>query len=376
MIYSKDIQISYLGSPINFTLPIESFIYKDEDRYTPVIATNFLLQVRISQDLYNSNSVLRLFVNDRDGNYTEFFFSKCKLSDGYYYANTTVLIGGIDKLVNFTIYNNDDLLADSNWNNVNPSFSDVIKNITFTNKTNDYNCVFKEDLSTLKLTSYSTTIDKAEITYNRDDLTYDISIKTNFDDVCTVSVRDFDTDEIIHEEETNFYIEQVIQIDKDLMIGTTCYVKLIYQNNIIAKSDIYLYYTTFKKINNFNQTIECGFIPDGIKVLDNQTDFQNQKYNNTLLYSMPYVTRVLTIGSSIGIPNFLYIRLSYIFACSTFFIGNILYKRSFDSDLELIEGTYKGLGFYKITLETENNYSQIEESTGDIFDYTYNDSFN
>jgi hypothetical protein len=84
----------------------------------------------------------------------------------------------------------------------------------------------------------------------------------------------------------------------------------------------------------------------------------------------------LTIGSLIGIPNFLYIRLSYIFASSTFFIGNIPYKRSFDSDLELIEGTYKGLGFYKITLETENNYSQIEESVGDIFDYTYNDSFN
>lgn len=378
MIYSSDIQIPFVGCPINFTMPIDSAFYPYEAIYTPSLINNTLIQIRISQSLYESTSILSLLMTDRDGTERTFYFNKCKLSNGYYYANTFLLIGFTSRMANFKIYDNDELLADSNWYSINTQYQDSLKTINVTNDSNDFNTIFVESLDYLYISNSNSNFYAGNIQYDSENNKFTSNINSTIRGGVLIEV--LDDNGII--KWSNFIViaidlvDFVVEIDETGILNNNCKIRFTLDDNIISESQLYIWGEKFTRNNTFSQDVECGFKPSGIKVSDEQNDFQNQNYVNNVVFSRPYTTKTLTIGEKLGIPTFIYQRLAYFFACSSIRVGSLSYNRAKDSDLELIEGTYDGLGFYKIDLQGQNTYSQTDDITGHIFDDTFNETFN
>jgi hypothetical protein len=108
----------------------------------------------------------------------------------------------------------------------------------------------------------------------------------------------------------------------------------------------------------FKLCVECGFIPSGFKVKSNKEDFTDQNMDNSVIFAMPYETEILTLGDSLGIPNWLVRKLNYIFMLQTVLIDSIQYVPTPEANIELVEGTYKGLGIYSIELQKTNTFYQ------------------
>lgn len=108
----------------------------------------------------------------------------------------------------------------------------------------------------------------------------------------------------------------------------------------------------------FQLYVECGFMPDGFKVKSNKEDFVDQNMDNSVIFAMPYETEMLTIGDSLGIPNWLARKLNYVFMLETVKIDSIQYTPAPETNLEMVESTYKGLGVYSIELQKINTFYQ------------------
>jgi hypothetical protein len=175
MIYSQEILLSDIGSPITFVFPDEANVYKYELDYIPKLCENFPMQIRISQALYNSTSTIRLDIRDKFRLVDSFYFSKSKLSDGYYYATSNILIGTEHKFVWFELYAGDELLADTTipytdnvifWE-LNPVYNDPLKTLSYSNSKNKLNVVFNESLSQIDIPSRNTKLISAKILINK-----------------------------------------------------------------------------------------------------------------------------------------------------------------------------------------------------------------
>lgn len=175
MIYSKEILLSDIGSPLTFVFPDEANVYKYELDYTPKLCENFPMQIRISQALYNSISTIRLDIRDKFRLVDSFYFSKSKLSDGYYYATSNILIGTEHKFVWFELYAGDELLADTTipytdnvifWE-LNPVYNDPLKTLSYSNSKNKMNVVFNESLSQIDIPSRNSKLISAKILINK-----------------------------------------------------------------------------------------------------------------------------------------------------------------------------------------------------------------
>lgn len=379
MIYSKDVQFSFIGCPINFTLPLDSTMYQEQFKYTNSLITNQIVQIRISADLYNSNKEIYLISEDRDGNTQRYDFQKNMLSNGFYYAQCYLLIGGQEKYVNYKLYCDDginsDVLADSNWYYINPKYDDNIKTLKCTHKSNDFNVVFNESLDIINLPISGLPTTYAEVTYQQNNNRFRIRIFTDISDALDVYIFDDDSNELFHESKVYSPYSDSLITDT-ILLNKNCKVIISSGSNIICNSLYYLYGEKFTRTNTFNLDIECGFLPSDSSLKDEQNDFQQQSFNNKLVFSRPYIEKTLTVGSKLGINKFTYYRLGHFLGCTSFIIGSLNYMRCKDSDLELIENTYQGLGFYKINLQTNNTFSQVDEIVGHIFDYTYPEQFN
>jgi hypothetical protein len=330
-------------------------------------------------------------MTDRDGNESTFPFYKLKLSNGYYYANCIILIGYTERYVNFQIMSDDEVLADSNWHYLNPNYSELIKTVKAYNRKNDFNTIFNEKLETLTIRSEVSGISYSEVEFTPNafpnaDYSFFVTstingqyqaqiVDTDGDYISGISFNITDSNPLLvtinsnYSEDESGLARRIIILNSDEeIIGSTFYYNFTVK---FGFPDIHFY-----RQNTFIQDVECGFIPNGLSVRDEQSDFENQNYINTVVFSRPYIVKTLTIGAKLGINTFTFERLAYFFACSSIKIGSLSFKRAKDSDLELIEGTYKGLGYYKIDLQGENNFSQIDDTNGGIFDYTFNETFN
>jgi hypothetical protein len=79
---------------------------------------------------------------------------------------------------------------------------------------------------------------------------------------------------------------------------------------------------------------------------------------NEVVYGDTYVVQGLTIGSGMGIPNWLRQKIDMLSLLDTFKVGSDEYTRIQGSKMELVEQTKHGLGIYKLDLQTEINYLQ------------------
>jgi hypothetical protein len=108
----------------------------------------------------------------------------------------------------------------------------------------------------------------------------------------------------------------------------------------------------------FKLYVECGFIPNGFKTKSNKEDFTDQNMDNSVIFAMPYETETLTLGDSLGIPNWLVRKLNYVFMLENILIDAVKYVPTPEANIELVENTYNGLGIYSIELQKTNTFFQ------------------
>lgn len=107
----------------------------------------------------------------------------------------------------------------------------------------------------------------------------------------------------------------------------------------------------------FNFRIEGGFVPSEIQYLVDSENFRDQRYSSTQLSAFPYKVKKLTLGTSLGVPNWVAEKINWILACSEVKINGESYVRSEGSYPELVEvsGIEYPLYVYKIDVEEAEN---------------------
>lgn len=160
-----------------------------------------------------------------------------------------------------------------------------------------------------------------------------------------------------------FPVADVIQFG--LFFGTTLMADSVwYEANPRAEK----HYRTIRYTNSVNDwgtifgdfaiLVEAGFNPNDMAFKGVKEDFQDQNAVNTMVYSQPYYTETLSIGGTIGIPNWLAAKLNAIFMCDSILLNGRLYEPAKGASLEKIDQTYDGLARYKIELQRRSAYSQ------------------
>lgn len=108
----------------------------------------------------------------------------------------------------------------------------------------------------------------------------------------------------------------------------------------------------------FYLDVECGFIPKDNRDEQEIDDFIEQDMTNDTVYGDGYKVDPLTIGGSMGIPNWLRNKVFRYFLCDNVTVYNEEVKRTNGAKMEKIEDCENGLATYKIDLQTTNNYLQ------------------
>lgn len=278
MIYSSEIGISIIGTPLTWTLPKDYKFYDGFLDYPNLLFQNHYMQILISTDLYNENSTLYVKMKDCSGKILSVFtLEKKYISTDVHYADTNIIIGTIRGNVYFEIYNDNTLLADSLIYNLDTSYTDLHKTIFYTHKKNKYNTIFKNSITS--------------------------------------------------------------------------------------------------EVNTFKLGIPCGFKGDSIEMKDTANDYQLSNNTNKRVSSNPYPIEKLVFGYGVGIPQYIYEKLAYIFACSEIWINRIQYTVANGEKLEKEDVDENGLGIYSILVQRNNNYLENDFYTGKVFMDEFNENF-
>jgi len=149
MIDDTNIQVAELCT-LQFREPRDYQMYPEQvERYCPKIVDQELkVQVLISSALHSADNLYLRIYNENDVKITEKKFTVATLGT-YYYATATftdVEIAAIaeNTVCYFAIETNNavTVYATSVWYTINPAYTDDLKQITFTNSTNDWNVIF------------------------------------------------------------------------------------------------------------------------------------------------------------------------------------------------------------------------------------------
>ena len=117
-------------------------------------------------------------------------------------------------------------------------------------------------------------------------------------------------------------------------------------------------YGVFFNGDEFVITVECGFVPNEYRIEQEQSDFMQQNMVNETVYGDSYEVKTLTIGSGLGIPNWLASKVGYASILDSFVIGEVEHVRVSGAKLESVEKTKQGLGMYNLDLQEVQNYMQ------------------
>lgn len=128
----------------------------------------------------------------------------------------------------------------------------------------------------------------------------------------------------------------------------------------------------------FNIMVEGGFKPFDVDMRDEAEDYQEQDFENKMVFALPYSVEKITFGGANGIPYWLYKRLGYIFSCSILMINGVTYKRANGAKLEKeIVGT-TGMVFASIELQPFTDFSEnhVNPPQAGDFNIDFNFDFN
>jgi len=106
---------------------------------------------------------------------------------------------------------------------------------------------------------------------------------------------------------------------------------------------------------NYTIDLVCGYRPEDQRIEEEAEDFIEQNMVNETVYGDQYLVTPITFDN---IPAYQAVKVARIFKCDTTIVDGIGVKRISGSKLEKAEGTYSGLGNYKIDVQQNDNYIQ------------------
>ena len=136
--------------------------------------------------------------------------------------------------------------------------------------------------------------------------------------------------------------------------------KIRYTN---SKNDLETIFVNGEILYTFEIDVECGFKPNDFDSKIKVQDFEEQDYTNKVVYGLPYFTEKLTIGDGIGIPNWLWHKLTCIWALDSVTINGLYYEPAMGTKVESLEKTYDGHGIYSIELQRKTTFAQNTTSS-------------
>lgn len=355
MIYSDNIKIPVL-CPIFFGVNRESIFYKKRDAYVPKIISDTQVFVWVDNTMLDKTFVLK----QRDEN--GFFVDEVQLIintiGNYNYISGTITKPNDTRCVQFVLFADDDIIADTMYYEINPYYDKDIKVIEYTHYENDFDFVFYRDMEQTIIFNVvgGTTLLYNKIKIPNDYLLLsagDVLLKIGDNDVSSYGV----TIESIEENVITFSVEYV---------GNNLH-------NLYVYGDILQFETQEKQHvpNVYSIALECGFIPSDYETKGQIEDFDGQDLFNKIVDARPQSTEKLTIGDNGGVPNWLAHKINVITMLSSVTIDGEEFVRVKDAQFEK-EDDREGMGVWKVEMQSKNeDYIPFK-----IFDNTFANPFN
>ena len=355
MIYSDNIKIPVL-CPIFFGVNRESIFYKKRDAYVPKIISDTQVFVWIDNTMLDKTFVLK----QRDEN--GFFVDEVQLIintiGNYNYISGTITKPNDTRCVQFVLFADDDIIADTMYYEMNPYYDKDIKVIEYTHYENDFDFVFYREVEqtiTFNVVGGATLLQK-QIVIPNDYLLLSVGdalLKIGDNDVSSYGA----TIESIEENVITFSVEYV---------GNNLH-------NLYVYGDILQFETqeTQHIPNVYSIALECGFIPSDYETKGQIEDFDGQDLFNKIVDARPQSTEKLTIGDNGGVPNWLAHKINVITMLSSVTIDGEEFVRVKDAQFEK-EDDREGMGVWKVEMQSKNeDYIPFK-----IFDNTFANPFN
>ena len=377
MIYSSDIAFS-VACPIEFGQQVESYLYKEQNEYVGKLISGFTLQCRIGLAIYD-NFDLKVVVKDYYDNVIGTYNGyRARLSIGeYLYAMVNVQIPSEDKAIYFEVYNGSELLATSLMYNANPNYKDDLKTIYYTKTYNDFDTIFNEDSNILVFDTPEDAILKyfyVQITTKGHKIT--VVNRDALNHAYYAKIYNKDTAELLITTPT--FVGFIINSGY-IPLNTPTYIELYNNAGVLIGSSqgrvVYYNGTSYTNKLTFALTVECILNPSTLHIKSKTNNFFNQFYVNKPVASSPYWTIDLNIGTGLGIPNWMAIKLNCIFSCNNLTIDEMPVVRANDATMELLEMTYDGIGYYKQELQIMQSFLQNIYSEWRVFNINFNPNF-
>ena len=126
-----------------------------------------------------------------------------------------------------------------------------------------------------------------------------------------------------------------------------------YSNTGIDKG-IFFYRTGVGQVY-FNYRVKGGFKSDGFTPESIDSIYYGQTHNAELLSSIPFVTKILTIGDNFGVSNYVIDNINRILGCDLVYIDGVQHCKVEGAKFEKTFGTLYPKGIWTISLiESEN----------------------
>lgn len=129
----------------------------------------------------------------------------------------------------------------------------------------------------------------------------------------------------------------------------------------------------------FQKRIHGGFLTEHFTPSSKDTVYTNENYDVTMVKSIPYVTRKLTVGSPRGVPNWVIDKVNRIFSCADVEINNRFWCKVDGAKWESSRIPLFPMASHSIELVSKTNDMYDEDyeiTTGGDFNTDFNNDFN
>lgn len=351
MIYSDNIKIPVL-CPIFFGVNRESIFYKKRDAYVPKIISDTQVFVWVDNTMLDKTFVLK----QRDEN--GFFVDEVQLIintiGNYNYISGTITKPNDTRCVQFVLFADDDIIADTMYYEINPYYDKDIKVIEYTHYENDFDFVFY----------------RGQTIFNKIVIASDSEMEKEFAELSFLSVGDALLK--IGDNDVSSYGITIESIDANIVRFTAETFSPEWYD-LFTPGDIFQFQTQeIQYIQNaYSIALECGFIPSDYETKGQIEDFDGQDLFNKIVDARPQSTEKLTIGDNGGVPNWLAHKINVITMLSSVTIDGEEFVRVKDAQFEK-EDDREGMGVWKVEMQSKNeDYIPFK-----IFDNTFANPFN
>ncbi len=354
MIYSDNIKIPVL-CPIFFGVNRESIFYKKRDAYVPKIISDTQVFAWIDDTMLDKTFVLK----QRDEN--GFFVDELQLTintiGNYNYISGTIVKPNDTRCIQFVLFADDDIIADTMYYEINPHYDKDIKVIQYTHYENDFDFVFYRGQTIFNVVG-GIAISPIEIDVaNSPFLQYlsagDALLKIGDNDVSSygITIESIDANSVLLTAESTSNDWYELYSEGDILQFQTQEIQYIQ--------------------NTYSIALECGFIPSDYETKGQIEDFDGQDLFNKIVDARPQSTEKLTIGDNGGVPNWLAHKINVITMLSSITIEGEEFVRVKDAQFEK-EDDREGMGVWKVEMQSKNeDYIPFK-----IFDNTFANPFN